>query len=95
MELTDQQRLARIRAEVERWTALEPRAAEWDNAFLLRVIDRLIGGQEMNEPVKLKSCADCGTAFEDKHDLFKKCVHCRERDLAWREKEMSRAETDE
>lgn len=33
-----------------------------------------------------KRCKDCGAAFVDEHDLFKKCVHCRERDQCYRER---------
>jgi hypothetical protein len=33
-----------------------------------------------------KLCVDCGTGFDDPHDLFRKCVPCRERDQCYKER---------
>lgn len=38
----DQERLAQIRMESEKWLALQPESYEWDSSFLLRVIDELL-----------------------------------------------------
>jgi hypothetical protein len=37
----DYERLARIRMDALKWAALMPEASDWDNAFLIRVIDEL------------------------------------------------------
>lgn len=39
---SDQMRLARIRADMAQWEAMNPEASEWDVPFLLRVLDRLV-----------------------------------------------------
>lgn len=31
-------------------------------------------------------CIDCKATFEDKWNLYKKCVHCRERDQSYQER---------
>ncbi len=36
------------------------------------------------EAKKIKYCVDCHYSFQDPHDLFKKCEHCRERDECYR-----------
>lgn len=38
---TDNERLAEIRAQNEKWLALDPFAETWNDTFLLRIIDRL------------------------------------------------------
>ena len=40
MTLTDEMRLAQIRAQVEKWSALLTDARDWDSAFLLVQMDR-------------------------------------------------------
>lgn len=39
MTKTQRERLAHIRAESFKWVALKPEAEQWDNTFLLRLID--------------------------------------------------------
>lgn len=39
MTCLDSARLARIRADAEKWIAIYPAAANWDSAFLLRLLD--------------------------------------------------------
>jgi len=39
MSPEEQERLAHIRANVEKWCALNPDAKNWDSAFLLRLLD--------------------------------------------------------
>lgn len=40
MTTIDQQRLAALRMQSERWIAVNPEAKTWDTAFLLAIIDR-------------------------------------------------------
>ena len=39
--MTDDERLAKIRAQMEMWQTIDPEAVNWDSAFLIRLIDRL------------------------------------------------------
>ena len=44
MNQSDSDRLAQIRAQNEKWLAVEPEAVNWDTTFLLRLLDELRSG---------------------------------------------------
>ena len=44
----DMQRLAHIRMEVAKWGVIDPNSKDWDNAFLLRVIDDLVSEMKLS-----------------------------------------------
>lgn len=55
MNQTDLDRIAVIRMEVAKWQALTGAAKNWDNAFLLSVIDKK--NQEIAELKKIKGAS--------------------------------------
>jgi hypothetical protein len=42
MNPSDEKRLAQIRQKSELWIATDPEAKNWNDAFLLQIIDRLL-----------------------------------------------------
>lgn len=74
---SDEKRLADIRVHAETWCAIYANAREWDNYFLLRIIDKL----KASRPKELKT----GKLKPKKNCLTRNCG-CRYGSDNWRDR---------